>query len=313
MSQYYKGPRSADWNYGGSKWKLSRSKIDLFQECPRCFYIDNKLGLARPKGPSFTLNIAVDALLKKEFDAHRLAKTAHPLMKKYGVSAVPFAHANLDSWRENFVGIQYRHKPTGFLITGAVDDIWINPASELMVVDYKATSKDGSIDSLDDTKWQTQYRRQMEVYQWLLRQNGFKVSDTGYFVYVNGKKDRAAFDGKLEFDVTLITHKGDGRWIEKTLTDIKKCLDDDRIPSPSRDCDYCNYVSSLGDILRHNAGKNSDNILEKNGRRQKINENKHEPKHESKNEPKKTKKTGKAKKPDKEPSNEPANPNLFSS
>ena len=86
----YNPERKSDWNYGGSKWRLSRSKIELFTECPRCFYLDNKLGTGRPRGPAFTLNIAVDALLKREFDAHRLKKTAHPLMKKYKVDAVPF-------------------------------------------------------------------------------------------------------------------------------------------------------------------------------------------------------------------------------
>jgi len=250
MSEFYKTTRSADWNYGGPKWKLSRSKIDLFMECPRCFYIDNKLGLARPKGPSFTLNIAVDALLKKEFDIHRAKKTPHPLMTKYGVDALPYASKDLDAWRENFVGIQCKHKETGFLLSGAVDDIWVDPEGNLIVVDYKATSKDGKMDSLDDTKWQTQYKRQMEVYQWLLRQKGHKVSDTGYFVYVNGKKDRAAFDGKLEFDVTLIAHKGKDNWIEAILTKIKKCLLDDRIPNYTSGCDFCNYISAMGKVLR---------------------------------------------------------------
>ena len=84
------GPRGGDWNYGGKNWRLSRSKIDLFVECPRCFYLDNKLGLARPRYPAFTLNVAVDELLKKEFDMHRKQKTAHPLMDTYGIEAVPF-------------------------------------------------------------------------------------------------------------------------------------------------------------------------------------------------------------------------------
>src|SRR3989338_11141376 len=137
------GKRSADWNFGGGKWKLSRSKIDLFTECERCFYLDNKLGIGRPRGPAFTLNIAVDALLKKEFDMHRTDGTPHPLMKKYGVDAVPLRHKNIDVWRENFVGGQHRHEPTGMLITGAVDDIWENPKGELLVVDYKATAKAG--------------------------------------------------------------------------------------------------------------------------------------------------------------------------
>lgn len=247
MSEYYKPKRGADWNYGGAKWKLSRSKIDLFTECPRCFYIDNKLGVSRPRGPAFTLNIAVDALLKKEFDTHRAKGTAHPLMQAYGVDAVPFRHENFEKWRENFVGIQYRHKPTGFLITGAVDDVWVNPKGELMVVDYKATSKEGKIESLSDSGWDEQYKRQMEIYQWLLRQNGFSVSDTGYFVYVNGKKDAKAFDAKLQFEITLIPHRGKDDWIEGLLALIKKCLDGE-LPQPAPECEFCAYRKSAAEV-----------------------------------------------------------------
>ena len=257
----YNPKRSADWNYGGKNWKLSRSKIDFFNECPRCFYIDNKYGVARPKMPAFTLNVAVDALLKKEFDLHRVKKTAHPIMQKYGVEAVPFLHADIDAWRENFVGIQYRHEPTGMLITGAIDDVWVNPAGELIVVDYKATSKEGRIDSLDDSSWKEQYQRQLEVYQWLLRQKGFKVSPTGYFVYVNGQKDRLAFDGKLEFDVTLIAHTGSDEWVEPMLLKIKKCLDGDVCPAPDKDCEYCAYRLAMQHALATAKKNGAENKL----------------------------------------------------
>lgn len=30
---------------------LSRSKVELFLDCPRCFYLDRRLGVARPSGP----------------------------------------------------------------------------------------------------------------------------------------------------------------------------------------------------------------------------------------------------------------------
>src|SRR3989338_3464891 len=63
-------------------FKVSRSKIDLFVECPRCFYLDARLGVKRPSGPSFTLNNAVDELFKREFDVHRTARTTHPLMSR---------------------------------------------------------------------------------------------------------------------------------------------------------------------------------------------------------------------------------------
>jgi len=223
---------------------ISRSKIDLFLECPRCFYLDRRVGIQRPPQFPYTLNSAVDILLKKEFDIHRAKNTQHPLMKKYGIAAVPFSNNNLNEWRENFVGIRHTHKPTNLIIFGAVDDIWINREQELMVVDYKSTSINENITTLNKA-WHDGYKRQLEVYQWLLKQNNYKVSKTGFFVYCNGKKDSAAFDGKLEFDLTIIPYIGDDTWIEKTLIDIKKCLDSIVPPKPRDDCRYCYYVDKI--------------------------------------------------------------------
>jgi len=172
-------------------FKLSRSKIDLFLNCPRCFYLDRRLGVGRPPMFPYTLNSAVDALLKKEFDIHRSKGEAHPMMEHYKIDAIPFKHEKMDEWRNNFTGIQYLHKPTNLLIFGAIDDIWINPDKELIIVDYKSTSKDGDINL--DADWQIGYKRQMEIYQWLFRKNDFKVSNIGYFVYANGIKDKEAF------------------------------------------------------------------------------------------------------------------------
>jgi hypothetical protein len=245
MSQYYSIPRKADWNYGGKRWKLSRSKIGLFLECPRCFYLDNKLGLKRPPGLPFSLNSAVDSLLKNEFDTHRADGTQHYLQKKYGIKAVPVAHESLDIWRENFKGVECVHSTTGFVVSGAIDDLWFDPdTEEYIVVDYKATAKSEPVTALDKD-WQDGYKRQMEVYQWLLRRNGLKTSDLGYFVYCTGRPDAKAFDGKLEFDINLIEYIGNDIWVEGTLNDIKRCLDSETIPESDKECEYCLYVDAL--------------------------------------------------------------------
>lgn len=250
FKKQYNPNRSSDWNYGGKKWRLSRSKIELFTECPRCFYLDNKLGTARPRGPAFTLNVAVDALLKKEFDVHRANGTAHPLMESYGLDLVPFKHKNMNTWRENFEGIEYKHEETGFTISGAIDDVWVSPAGELVVVDYKATSKEGKIVTLSDSSWEDSYRRQMGVYQWLLRKNGFTVSSTGYFVYANAHSDLEAFDGKLEFDITVVPCEGSTDWIDETLPRIKEALSRDEIPPIGDACEYCPYREAAGKKLQ---------------------------------------------------------------
>jgi len=242
MTQYYNPNRKSNLYAPNALYpfRISRSKIDLFINCPRCFYLDRRLGVAQPPGYPFSLNSAVDKLLKKEFDIHRAKKIPHPLMDMYKVDAIPLADERINLWRDALKGgITYLHKKTNLLITGGIDDLWINPKEEFIIVDYKATSKDEEVTI--DADWQQGYKRQMEIYQWLFRRNGFNVSKIGYFVYANGDTDKAAFDGKLEFNVKIIPYEGDDSWVEKTINDIFACLNKDKLPGPGKDCDYCKY------------------------------------------------------------------------
>lgn len=242
MSKYYNPNRTRNlYNANSSElFRLSRSKIDLFLNCPRCFYLDRRLGVGQPPGYPFSLNSAVDKLLKKEFDIHRAKGTQHPLMKYYGVNAVPLAHEKIDEWRDSLrAGITHQIKGTNVIVTGGVDDVWVTPSGEYIIVDYKATSKEEEVTL--DADWQIGYKRQMEIYQWLFRKNDFKVSSTGYFVYCNGDTDKEAFDSKLEFDIKIIPYIGNDSWVDKTIQDAIQCLKGNRFPESGEDCDYCKY------------------------------------------------------------------------
>mgnify|MGYP003395159434 CR=1 FL=1 len=55
-------------------------------------------------------------------------------MKTYGIDAVPFQHEKIEEWRDALrKGISYLHKPTNFIVTGAVDDVWITPNGDLLI------------------------------------------------------------------------------------------------------------------------------------------------------------------------------------
>ncbi|MEX2368860.1 MAG: PD-(D/E)XK nuclease family protein [Candidatus Paceibacterota bacterium] len=257
MSQYYFVPRTK-YRFNPKKpdgFELSRSKIDLFLECPRCFYVDMRLGVKRVPGYPFTLNNAVDELMKREFDVFREKGETHPLMSEYGIDAVPFAHDDLEDWRHNFTGVRRKHEASGFEVYGAPDDIWQNPAGKLAVVDYKATAKEGKLDLEAD--WQDGWKRQMEVYQWLLRGHDFDVSDRGYFVYANGDKSLAGLDGKLEFNLEILPYDGDDGWIEETLVAAKECLMNDTVPPADEDCDYCTFRDVSNRVITEAAGEDT--------------------------------------------------------
>ena len=225
-------------------FKISRSSIELFVSCPRCFYLDRRCGIGRPPGFPFNLNSAVDALLKKEFDHYRTLGKPHPLMVSNSVEAIPFAHPDLDKWRENFVGVQIHHGPTNLTVTGAVDDLWVDKQGQLIVVDYKSTTKNADITELNED-WHAGYKRQMEIYQWLLRHAGFEVSDTCYWVYANGDKSEPMFEEALHFKMTVIPYRGSAAWVEEKIVELKSCLDATNPPVPSENCEYCAYVKEI--------------------------------------------------------------------
>lgn len=222
-------------------------------QCPRCFWLDTRLKITRPSSPPFNINKAIDELFKKEFDVHRKKGTPHPIMESNGVVAIPFKHDSMDTWRANFTGVHTIHEPTNLHVFGAVDDVWVNEKDELIVVDYKATAKQADVSI--DSDWQVTYKRQMEVYQWLLRQNGFKVSNTGYFVYTNARYDAGVdgFNDQLEFKTKLIAYNGNDSWVDKTLVKMKACMENDTMP-PVGDhimggpCEFCSYAKARTEL-----------------------------------------------------------------
>lgn len=225
-------------------FRLSRSKVELFISCPHCFYLDRRLGVSHPPGFPFNLNSAVDRLLKKEFDIYRANKVAHPLFEKYGIRAIPFSHALLEKWRDALHGgIEFSLPNTNLLLCGGIDDLWINDNGELIIVDYKATSKNEAVSI--DAEWQMGYKRQMEFYAWLFSRNGFSVSHVGYFVYCNGLANRDRFDQKLEFDISILPHTLNYSWVERTVYDIYSCLKGPKPPARNPTCQYCAYVGAL--------------------------------------------------------------------
>ena len=121
----------------------------------------------------------------------------------------------------------------------------------MIVVDYKATSKKDRIDRLNDT-WHKTYKRQMEIYQWLIANNGYSVSKTGYFVYCNEITDKEAFNSLLEFEIKVIPYEGTSSWVDNTIMNLHTCLRANHIPASIEGCEYCGYRDAAHQVILRN-------------------------------------------------------------
>ena len=204
--------------------------------------------------PGWALNVAVDELLKKEFDQYRKEQKPHPVMNKHNLNYVPYDHKDLDKWRNFRKGISFTDDKMGYTFYGAIDDVWIKKNGDLIISDVKSTSK-------KEFNWEKTwleyeypkaYKRQLEMYQWLFRKNGFSVSNKAYLVYYNGLKDEPMFNKVLKFKSFLVELDCCDNWVEEAILNAKKMMENDKIPKGSFKCDTCQYLKKRWDVSNRN-------------------------------------------------------------
>jgi len=232
--------------------KLSRSRLEMFMRCSRCFYLDTREGIKSPKPYPYSLNSAVDRLLKNEFDIYRAQGKPHPLMQKHGINGIPFAHPQLEVWRHQFEGMSSYYVPAHCVVTGALDDPWfILTDNALAVADYKSTSVNEP-HPIGSTYWDG-FKRQLEIYAWLLarQETGYPVASTHYFVFANAKKDLPAFNATLHFDMEVIAVTvGSLAWVEEVIVAACACLRSNTIPPLEEKCDLCRYQIQVAKLAK---------------------------------------------------------------
>ena len=211
--------------------QLSPNSLNLFLECPHCFWLDKKKGIKRPQPYPYALNAAVDVLLKEEFDTNRAKGEVHPLILDHKIPAKLFPDQKLlDQWRNNFEGLRYYDAGLGATLFGAVDDVLEFEGGKLAPLDYKSTGS--SVPTIYD-----RFQIQMDVYTYLLEKNGYQVTKKGYLAFyivdkTNGFVDRLPFRKELH---EISTDPSD---VPQLFTDAVETLKRPLPPPHSQDCQY---------------------------------------------------------------------------
>lgn len=244
---------SARYRHGGEGFQLSRTRVaGEFMNCPCCFVIRAKEGAQNFPFPTFRVNIAADQRLKKIFDIFRKAGVPAPISKKAGRPLIPFDHPKMEDWRDPLEGgLKWQDPVTQCVVQGAPDDIWQDPETGLLhVVEYKSTYRTDDPQLVGSAM--EAYMRQVEFYQFLLRKNGFKVSDRAFVLFVNANPhadlEKEVFDPTGSFyhmphhPPVLRSFLGNTEWIPEALQEINQLLRQEELPPHSSGCDHARFI-----------------------------------------------------------------------
>ncbi len=224
-------------------FKMSRTKIDLYFDCKRCFFIDQRFGIRRPHGTPLVINSRFVNQLKFELNECRKSQQAHPQIIDQNRKLIPYNHKKLTEWQNPFKGVSYLHQESNIIFYGVIDDIWLDKdTKKYHNIIIKTTSKKNKINY--EEIWPG-YWKQLSFYSYLLRKNSLDMSKTGALIFINALSQNTDSDHNINFDLSIFEKILDFTWIEPTIMDIFKILNEDKVPEISKKCKFCNYYINI--------------------------------------------------------------------
>jgi CRISPR/Cas system-associated exonuclease Cas4 (RecB family) len=211
-------------------YSLSPSTINIFRDCPKCFWLQFRKNLKRPEGIFPSLPNGMDRILKEHFDSYMEKDILPPELVKHKIDAELFRDKKLlDKWRDAKRGICYTDEK-GNILKGAVDNI-LKKGDKLIVLDYKTRGYEIKEDTHEH------YRAQMNFYNFLLGKNGYETEDYSCLLFYHPDK---VVDNIFLFHTTLVKVEVNVESAEKLWKDALNLLDGP-MPESSGNCEYCRY------------------------------------------------------------------------
>lgn len=223
---------------GSQYFQLSPSSLSLYNDCKRCFWLQLKHKIYKPRGIFPSLPGGMDGVIKVYFDKFRNTKPGLPPELIGEVAGKLYTdQARLNGWRSRTGGLFYIDKKQNAKLLGLLDDC-LQDGEVCIPLDYKTRGYPPK----DDTSGY--YQHQLDIYEFLLQQNGFKTKGLGYLVYYHPVEVRE--DGVVQFEITPKAMKSDPKRAKKLFDDALKLLQSDTAPKPGDRCEFCPWGKRQG-------------------------------------------------------------------
>lgn len=217
--------------------RLSKSALEKFKACPRCFWLEKTKGFKQPEGIRSGLPMGMDRILKGHYDSHRaINKMPEELATQLpGWTLFP-QQGYLDDMRNWRKGLTVH--VGDYELSTALDDLVTNGTLYAMC-DYKTKAK--ATNEADTKKY---YQTQADCYDLALNTNNYKTDGRAHFAYYYPKTVGFAkgADVMMGWECQLVTIAADPEAAKKLLIAAGKCLEGP-MPKPSGLCGYCFYAA----------------------------------------------------------------------
>ncbi len=215
-------------------YTLSPSRLRLFQECRKCFWLETVHSIKRPQGFASSLPSGIDAVLKDHFDLYRELGSLPPELAIEGLDDYHLFddRETLSVWRTNSQGLRYRDFRSGILLRGAIDALLVKD-TQYVILDFKTRGY------ARKPKTHTYYQSQLDVYAFLLEQNGYEPADHAFLLFYCPA--HVTDETTFVFDTDLVTMSVDPRAGERLFQRAVTFLRQKQEPPHNPECRFCQW------------------------------------------------------------------------
>lgn len=219
-------------------YKFSPSSLAILKDCPRCFWLQFNKNIKRPEAIFPSLPSGMDKILKEHFDRFMKKQQLPPELQQLNGEVKLFDDEELlKVWRSNFKGIEWKDKK-GNLFHGAIDNL-LKKGKKLIVLDYKTRG----FPLKEDTH--EHYQDQMDIYNFLLRKNGYQTEDYTYLLFYHPHQVEP--NGHVCFNNDLVKIRVNIKNVENIFKKAVQVLEAE-IPAPSEGCAFCQWLDKTKEI-----------------------------------------------------------------
>ncbi|MCM8785729.1 MAG: PD-(D/E)XK nuclease family protein [Candidatus Omnitrophica bacterium] len=234
------------------KTGLSAHSLNIFRECERCFYLQVKHNISRPRGPMPSIATGIDSLIKEYFEYFRKKGKLPPFLEKEIKDGKLMTNLKKTYYYEI-------KNNKNYYLWGHLDEVIQLPNELYIPLDHKTRA------SLPTGEPHDAYKFQLSIYSLLLtKENNGNEVEFGYLIYYYPEKELIDYNSNeikniINFSFEVKKVDLDINKTKQIIEDAIRCLKSDKLPKTGENCEYCKWIEKTKIYYIENSIKEEKN------------------------------------------------------